>query len=87
MQTTRQKYAIYRDEELIASEIPSLAATGSFARKDARSEHAQGRPASYRITGSLGFTNTGSHYKGRLRWESKLQLGTLPPTIGDPYEH
>lgn len=82
MQTTRQKYAIYRDEELIASEIPSLAATGRLARKDARSEHAQGRPAKYRIAGSLGFKSTGSHQKGRLRWEDKLQIAT--PTNEDP---
>ncbi len=87
MQTTRQKYAIYRDDELIASEIPSLSATGRFVRKDARSEHAQGRTAKYRIAGSLGFKSTGSHYKGRLRWEEKLQLGATPQTTGDPYEH
>ena len=82
MNATKQKYAIYRDNELLASEILSLAAIGMFARNDARNEHAHGRPASYRITGSLGFKRHGSHYKGRLRWEEgKLHLGT-PAAIG-----
>ena len=81
MNAPKQKYAIYRDNELLASEVPSLAAISSFARNDARSEHAQGRPAKYMITGSLGFKRLGSHYKGRLRWEEgKLHLGTLAGT-------
>lgn len=82
MNTTKQKYAIYRDDELIASEVPSLAATGLVARDDARREHAHGRPASYRITGSLGFQCRGSHFKGRMRWEGKLKLGQLSETGG-----
>ena len=80
MNATKQKYAIYRDDELIVSEMASLAASGIFASKDARREHDQGRPARYTITGSLGFTCRGSHFKGRLRWEGKLQVGVLPET-------
>ena len=76
MITPKQTYAIYRDDELMVADVPSLAAVGAFAKKDARREHAQGRPASYRITGSLGYQCAGSHYKGRMQWESKLKLGT-----------
>jgi hypothetical protein len=77
----KQKYAIYRDDELIVSEITSLAASGIFASKDARREHDQGRPARYTITGSLGFSRRGSHFKGRLRWEEgELRVGLLPET-------
>ena len=81
MNDIRQKYSIYRDHELIAAEVPSLAATDAFARNDARKEYAHRRPAQYLITGTQGFKRQGSHYKGRLRWdEGKLRLGTLHDT-------
>ena len=77
MNTLKQKYSIYRDGTLIASEVSSLSLTGSAARKDARREHAQGRTASYTISGSLGFKCRGAHIKGKLRWEDgKLHLGS-----------
>lgn len=78
--TIKQKYAIYRDNELIGTDVSSLAAIGAFAKKDARREHAEGRAAHYRITGSLGFQRLGSHFRGRVRWDSKLKLGALPET-------
>ena len=78
---TKQTYSIYRDNELLAAQVPSLAATDAVAKSDARKEHAHGRPAQYVITGSLGFRRRGSHYKGRLRWEEgKLKLGTFNDT-------
>jgi len=81
MSATKQKYALYRDNELIATEVPSLAATGLVAKNDARKEYAHGRPASYTVTGSLGFRGKGCHYKGRLRWdEGKLQVKALVET-------
>ena len=81
MNSIRQKYFIYRDNELIAAEVPSLAATDAVARKDARKEYAHGRSAQFLITGSCGFKRQGSHYKGRLQWEEgKLKLGTLRDT-------
>jgi hypothetical protein len=78
MNNISQKYSIYRDCELIAEKVPSLAATDAYARNDARKEYAHGRPAQYLITGPNGFKREGSHFKGRLRWnEGKLKLGTL----------
>lgn len=64
---------------MIATDIVSLAVIGDFAKTDARTEHAHGRPARYRVAGSLGFLRHGHHYKGRLRWdEGKLQHAPLP---------
>lgn len=83
-ETSRQKYAVYRDNALIASEVHSLAALDSFVRNDARREHAHGRPASYLVTGSSGFQRKGTHYKGRLRWDCKLQLNASPSLDGSP---
>jgi hypothetical protein len=40
-----------------------------FVRNDALKEHSQGRPAFYRITGSLGFKRAGGHLKGRVVWD------------------
>jgi len=64
----RQKYSIYRDNDLVAADLPSLPSILKFVRNDARREHAQGRPAGYVITGSLGFKRVGSHLKGRMVW-------------------
>ena len=47
----RQKYSIYRDNDLVAADLPSLPSILKFVRNDARREHAQGRPAGYVITG------------------------------------
>jgi hypothetical protein len=77
-ESTRQKYAVYRDDQLIASEVHSLAALDMFVRKDARLEHADGRAANYLVIGSFGFKRSGTHYKGRVRWDSKLQLNASP---------
>jgi hypothetical protein len=41
MSAIKQKCALYRDNELIASEVPSLAATGIVAKNDARKEYGQ----------------------------------------------
>lgn len=83
MNAIRQKYSIYRDNELIAAEVPSLAATDAVARKDARKEYAHGRAAQYLITSSDGFKRQGSHFKGRLRWEEgKLKRGTINDSGG-----
>ena len=71
--SARQRYSIYRDNDLIASDWPSLPAIMKFVRNDARREHAEGRPARYLITGSLGFRRAGSHLKGRVVWD-----GTTP---------
>lgn len=68
MNDTRQTYSIYRDNDLMASDLPSLISIMRFVRNDARREHAHGRPASYLITGSLGFKRQGSHLKGRVVW-------------------
>jgi len=70
MNSPRQTYSIYRDNDLVASDLPSLPSIMRFVRNDARREHAQGRPARYVITGSLGFRRTGSHSKGRMVWDS-----------------
>jgi len=71
MNSPRQTYSIYRDNDLVASDLPSLPSIMRFVRNDARREHAQGRPARYVITGSLGFRRTGSHSKGRMVWDSQ----------------
>lgn len=73
----RQRYAIYRDNDLIASDLPSLPAILKFVRNDARRDQAQGRPARYLITGSRGFRRTGSHSNGRMIWEGQM---SDPPT-------
>lgn len=69
MSTTKQKYALYRDNTLIASDLPYLAVIEKYARADARREHAQERPACYVITGLSGFKRVGTHCKGMIRWE------------------
>jgi hypothetical protein len=68
----RQRYAIYRDNDLIASDLPSLPAILRFVRNDARREQAQGRPARYLITGSHGFRRAGNHSNGRMIWEGQM---------------
>jgi len=68
MSSLRQKYSIYRDNDLVAADLPSLPSIMKFVRNDARREHAQGRPACYLITGSFGFKRMGSHLKGRVVW-------------------
>ncbi len=68
MNGSKQKYSIYRDNDLVASDLPSLPSILKYIRNDARREHAQGRPADYLITGSLGFKRAGSHLKGRMVW-------------------
>jgi hypothetical protein len=79
MSTTKNKYAIYRDDTLIASGLSSLGAIEKFAREDARREHSQKRPASYVITGLSGFKRVGSHIKGRVLWEDQSRVN---PTFG-----
>jgi len=69
MNSSKQKYSIYRDNDLIASDLLSLPSIMKFVRNDALKEHSQGRPAFYMITGSLGFKRTGSHLKGRVVWD------------------
>jgi hypothetical protein len=69
MNSPRQKYSIYRDNDLIAADLLSLLAIMKYIRNDARREHAQGRTACYLITGSLGFKRTGSHLRGRMVWD------------------
>lgn len=69
MSTLKQRYALYRDNTLIAADLPYLAAIEKFARADARREHAQERSACYVITGLSGFKRVGSHFKGRIHWE------------------
>jgi len=69
MNDSKQKYSIYRDNDLIASDLLSLPLIMKFIRKDALKEHSQGRPAFYMITGSLGFKRAGSHLKGRMVWD------------------
>ena len=69
MSTSKQKYSVYRDNDLIASDLLSLPSIMKFVREDARKEHSQGRPAFYMITGSLGFKRKGSHLRGRVVWE------------------
>lgn len=69
MNSSKQKYSIYRDNDLIASDLLSLPSIMKFVRNDALKEHSQGRPAHYMITGSLGFKRTGSHSKGRVVWD------------------
>ena len=77
MHNPRQTYSIYRDNDLVASDQPSLLSIMKFVRNDARREHAEGRPARYRITGSLGFMRTGSHLRGRMVWDAQTPG---PPT-------
>ncbi len=69
MNDTKQTYSIYRDNDLVAADLPSLPSIMKFVRNDARREHAHGRPACYRITGSLGFKRQGSHSHGRVVWD------------------
>jgi len=69
MCTPRQRYSIYRDNDLIASDLLSLPSIMKFVRNDALKEHSQGRPACYKITGSLGFKRAGSHLRGRVLWD------------------
>jgi len=71
MASPRQRYSVYRDNELLASDLPSLLAIMQFVRNDARREHAEGRPARYLITGSLGLRRSGSHSKGRMVWDGQ----------------
>jgi hypothetical protein len=68
MNTPRQKYSIYRDNDLVASDL-SLPSILKFVKNDARREHSQGRPAFYLITGTHGFKRAGSHLKGRVVWD------------------
>ncbi|MGA9450960.1 MAG: hypothetical protein WBW41_06405 [Verrucomicrobiia bacterium] len=72
MNNPRQKYSLYRDDDLVASDLPSLPSIMEFVRNDARREHAGGRPARYLITGSLGFKRAGSHSKGRMVWDGQM---------------
>jgi hypothetical protein len=69
MNNPKQKYTIYRDNDLIASDLRSLPSIMKFVRNDALKEHSQGRPAFYMISGSLGFKRAGSHLKGRMVWD------------------
>jgi hypothetical protein len=69
MNNPKQKYTIYRDNDLIASDLLSLPSIVKFVRNDALKEHSQGRPAFYMISGSLGFKRAGSHLKGRVVWD------------------
>jgi len=69
MNLLKQTYSIYRDNDLIASDLLSLPAIIKFVRNDALKEHSQGRPAAYLITGSLGFKRAGSHLRGRVVWQ------------------
>jgi hypothetical protein len=69
MNLLKQTYSIFRDNDLIASDLLSLPSIIKFVRNDALKEHSQGRPASYLITGSLGFKRSGSHLRGRVVWE------------------
>lgn len=71
MNTRKQRYALYRDDTLIASDLPYLAAIEKYAREDARREHAQERPACYVITGLSGFRRLGNHFNGMIRWEDQ----------------
>jgi hypothetical protein len=82
MSTTRQTYALYRDNTLIAADLPYLAAIEKFARADARREHSQARPACYVITGSSGFKRVGSHSKGTIRWEDQSPVHSRFGTPG-----
>ena len=81
MSTTKQSYAIYRDDTLIAAGLSHLGAIEKFVREDARREHSQKRPASYMITGLSGFKRVGSHFKGRILWEDQSRVD---PTFGTP---
>jgi hypothetical protein len=74
MSTTKQRYAVYRDDTLIAADLTDLAAIKKFAREDARREYSQARPACYVITGSSGFKRVGSHSKGTIRWVDQSQV-------------
>jgi hypothetical protein len=69
MNNPKQKYTVYRDNDLIASDLLSLPSIMKFVRNDALKEHSQGRPAVYMITGSLGFKRAGGHTKGRVIWD------------------
>jgi hypothetical protein len=69
MNIPKQTYAIYRDNDLVAADLLSLPSIMKFVRNDALKEHSQGRPAFYRITGSLGFKRAGGHLKGRVVWD------------------
>jgi hypothetical protein len=69
MNGLKQKYSIYRDNDLIASGLLSLPSIMKFVRKDALKEHSQGRPAYYLITGSHGFKRAGNHSRGRVVWD------------------
>jgi hypothetical protein len=69
MNNPKHKYTIYRDNDLIASDLLSLPSIMKFVRNDALKEHSQGRPAFYMISGSLGFKRAGSHLKGRVVWD------------------
>ena len=79
MGTTKNKYAIYRDNTLIASGFSSLVAIERFAREDARREHSVERPAGHMITGSFGYKRVGSHFKGQIHWEDQSRVD---PTFG-----
>ena len=69
MNSPKQKYSIYRDNDLIASDLLSLPSIMKFIRNDARKEHSMGRPACYMITGSQGFRRGCSHLRGRVIWD------------------
>jgi hypothetical protein len=86
MSRTKQRYALRRDDTLIAADLPDLAAIKKFAREDARREYSQARPACYVITGSSGFKRVGSHCKGTIRWEDQSQVHSRfgTPSINQP---
>lgn len=86
MSTTRQKYSLYRDDTLIASDLPYLAAIVKFAREDARREYSQARPACYIITGLSGFKRVGIHHKGTIRWEDQSRVNSCfgTPSVTRP---
>jgi hypothetical protein len=67
--TTRQTYSGHRDDQLIASNYPSLNEIKKFIRNDARNEHWAGRTATYRVTGTLGFRCMGLMTNAMVRWE------------------
>jgi len=78
MATPKQKYAIYRDNDLIASDMLSLDVINKYVKKDARNEIAHGRTALYVIVGSLGLKRTAQHFRGKLRWESGFSTQPHP---------
>ena len=95
MSITSQRYALYRDDTLIASDLPFLPVILKFAREDARREYSQERPACYVITGLSGFKRVGSHIRGRIHWEDQSRVSSCfrshsdnwPPATAQAVQH